>query len=89
MPEAAGILGRAAGGTIAYVRMPIEEVRAFNTDFALMFEWFDRTGYDTDIERLVRETGIRPLTLPEWATKAWNPAAQPARPAPNPIPVPR
>jgi uncharacterized protein YbjT (DUF2867 family) len=90
MPETAGILGRAAGRTIEYVQMPLSEVRAFSADFALMFEWFDRTGYDTDIERLVLETGIRPITLAAWAAKAaWTPDAPPVRPALDPVTAPR
>jgi uncharacterized protein YbjT (DUF2867 family) len=90
MPEAAVILGRASGRTIEYVQMPISEVHAFSADFALMFEWFDRVGYDTDIERLARETGIRPITLSEWAAKAvWNPGAKPVLPARDRITAPQ
>jgi uncharacterized protein YbjT (DUF2867 family) len=72
MPEAAKILARAAGRKIEYEQLPIETVRNFSADFALMFEWFDRVGYDTDIPSLSRETGIRPLTLPGWASKAFR-----------------
>jgi len=90
MPEAATILGKAWGRTIEYVRMPIEEVRAFNADFALMFEWFDRVGYSTDITKLASDTGIRPVTLAEWAAKAArNPGAQPVRPARDRFTAPR
>jgi uncharacterized protein YbjT (DUF2867 family) len=72
MPEAARIIGRAAERRVEYAQLPIEEVRKFSADFALMFEWFDRTGYDVDIPGLARETGIRPLTLPAWAAKAYR-----------------
>ena len=32
-----------------------------------MLEWFDRVGYDADIEGLEREFGIKPTKLAEWA----------------------
>ncbi len=32
-----------------------------------MLEWFDRVGYDADIEGLERECGIKPTKLVEWA----------------------
>jgi uncharacterized protein YbjT (DUF2867 family) len=70
MPETAEILGSAAGRKIEFVPTPIEEVRRWSEDYAIMLEWFDTVGYDVDIPSLVRETGIRPLTLPEWAAKA-------------------
>jgi uncharacterized protein YbjT (DUF2867 family) len=67
MPETAEILGRAFGRTINYVRIPIEDVRKNSEDFALMLEWFDRVGYDADIEGISREFGITPTRLEEWA----------------------
>jgi len=43
-----------------------------------MLEWFDRVGYDADIEKTARESGIRPTRLAEWAaTVSWPaPAAR-------------
>lgn len=73
MPETARIIGRAAGRKIEFVQAPIEEVRKSSADYATMLEWFDAVGYNVDIEALVKETGIRPLTLPEWAARVdWS-----------------
>ena len=69
VPETAEILGRALGRTITVVHVPIAEVRKQSEDYAIMLEWFDRVGYDADIPGLIREYGIRPLTLGEWADK--------------------
>ena len=51
MPEVAKIISNAAGRTIEFVQTPIEEVRKFSADFAIMLEWFDGVGYNADIER--------------------------------------
>lgn len=81
MPETARILSAAAGRKIEFVPTPIEEVRKVSPDYALMLEWFDAKGYNVDIPRLSRESGIRPTTLPEWAAMVdWSPtpAKEPA-----------
>jgi uncharacterized protein YbjT (DUF2867 family) len=73
MPETARIIGEAAGKTVEFVQVPIEEVRKASTDYALMLEWFDRVGYNADIPGTSRESGIAPTTLPEWAGRtAWS-----------------
>ncbi len=69
MPQTAEILGAAAGRKIEFVRTPIDEVRQWSEDYALMLEWFDAVGYNADIRAMSRESGIRALTLPEWAAK--------------------
>jgi uncharacterized protein YbjT (DUF2867 family) len=72
MPEAAKIISKAAGRTVEFVQTPIEEVRKFSDDFAAMLEWFDRVGYNADIERNAIESGIRPTSFAEWAhTAVW------------------
>jgi uncharacterized protein YbjT (DUF2867 family) len=69
MPETASILSQAAGRTITFQRVPIEEVRKGSEDFALMLEWFDRVGYSAKIQANAKEFGIRPTTLTEWASR--------------------
>jgi len=69
MPDTARILGEAAGRTIRFAQVPIEEVRKFSEDFAVMLEWFDRVGYSADIPANAKAFGIRPTTLEEWATR--------------------
>lgn len=70
MPATAQILGKAVGRTIAFERVPIEEVRKMSEDYAIMLEWFDRVGYDVDIPAVAKEFGVRPTTLAEWAGRA-------------------
>lgn len=69
LPDAAKVLGNALGKPIEYLQIPISEVRKNNEDFALMLEWFDRVGYDSDIAGNAKEYGVRPTTLSEWASK--------------------
>ena len=70
MPQTAEILSQAIGKAVAFVQVPIEEVRKFSEDFALMLEWFDRVGYDVDVRALVEESGIHATSLAEWAASA-------------------
>ena len=69
MPQTAEILSRAAGRKIEFVRAPIEEIRKVSEEFAIMFEWMDRVGYDADIPALVKQHGYRPTPLTAWAPK--------------------
>lgn len=69
MPETAAILGRAIGRDIEFVRQPIDEVRAFSTDYAAMLEWFDRVGYDAEIAALEKRYDFRAVKLPDWASR--------------------
>jgi len=74
MPETAEVLGKATGRPVTFAPVPIEEVRKFSEDYALMLEWFDRVGYDADIAKTSAESGIRPIRLAEWAATAkWMP----------------
>ena len=57
MPDTARIIGEAAGRKIEFVPTPIEEVRKFSEDFALMLEWFDAVGYEADIKKIVPGVG--------------------------------
>ncbi len=73
MPKATEIIGEASGKTIEFVQVPIEDVRKFSEDFAIMLEWFDSVGYNADIESRSKESGIKPITLKEWATRVdWS-----------------
>lgn len=69
MVETARILSKAAGKTIEFIRTPIEEVRKYSEDYAIMLEWFDKVGYSVNIHNLINESGIKPLTLAQWAAK--------------------
>ncbi len=52
--ELAKILTEITGSAIGYSEAPLARVRAQSEDFALMWEWFDRVGYDSDINSLRR-----------------------------------
>ena len=67
MPEAAEILTGALGRPIAFAQTPIEQVRQYSEDMALMLEWFERVGYSADIAGLEREFGRALTKLPDWA----------------------
>ncbi len=73
MPEAARVLGDAMKKKLEFVPVPIEDVRKGSADYALMFEWFDRVGYDVHIRSRSRECGIPPTSLASWAAeKRWS-----------------
>ena len=76
MPEVAEILTDALGRPIAFAQTPIEQVRQYSEDTALMLEWFEHVGYNADIAGLEREFG-RPLTkLPDWARHHAQPSGR-------------
>ncbi len=69
MPKAAEILSEALGKTITFQQIPIDGVRAQSEDMALMLEWFERVGYNADIEGVQSKYGLEFLRLPAWARK--------------------
>lgn len=73
MPDVAAVLSRVAGRPVTHFQVPIEDVRQFSEDFALMLEWFDRVGYDADIAGNAATFGIAPTRFAEWAaTVDWS-----------------
>src|SRR5260370_35237773 len=64
MPQAAEILTEALGRPIAFAQSPIEQVRQYSKDMALMLQWFDRVGYSADIAGLEHEFGRALTQLP-------------------------
>jgi uncharacterized protein YbjT (DUF2867 family) len=73
MPEAAEILTEALGRPIAFAQTPIEQVRQYSKEMALMLEWFERVGYSADIAGLEREFGRALTKLPDWAHRNARP----------------
>lgn len=51
-PQMAAILGTMLGHVVEYRQTPIEQIRSFSEDYALMIEWFNRVGYDANIPYL-------------------------------------
>ncbi|KQV01119.1 nucleoside-diphosphate sugar epimerase [Mesorhizobium sp. Root102] len=66
--EQAKILSEAIGRLIRYQEIPIAAARQQSEDAALMFEWFDRVGYDVDIAALRKEfPEVRWHGFADWA----------------------
>jgi len=66
--ERAKILSHAIGRRINYQEIPIAAARQQSEDAALMFEWFDRVGYDADIAALRRDFSEVPWhSFADWA----------------------
>jgi NADPH:quinone reductase-like Zn-dependent oxidoreductase len=73
MREAAELLTEALGRPIAFAQTPIEPVRQYSKEMALMLEWFERVGYSADIAGLEREFGRTLTNLPDWARQHARP----------------
>ena len=69
LPQATEILTEALGRQIHFVQTPIEQVRQYSKEMAVMLEWFDRVGYSADIAGLEREFGRAVTKLPDWARR--------------------
>lgn len=48
------VLSRATAVTVEHVQPPLDEVRKDSPETATMFSWFERVGYDVDVEGLRR-----------------------------------
>ena len=78
--EQAKILSHAIGRAITYQEIPIAAARQQSADAALMFEWFDRVGYDADIAALRKEfSEVRWHGFADWAREFdWSVLERPA-----------
>ncbi|UXN60126.1 NmrA/HSCARG family protein [Phyllobacterium zundukense] len=78
--EQAKILSQAIGRPINYQEIPIAAARQQSEDAALMFEWFDRVGYDVDIPALQRDfPEVSWHSFAGWARKFdWSILEQPS-----------
>ncbi|TIW32939.1 MAG: NmrA/HSCARG family protein [Mesorhizobium sp.] len=66
--EQAKVLSQAIGRPICYQEIPIVMARQQSEDAALMFEWFDRVGYDVDIAALHKDfREVRWHSFADWA----------------------
>jgi len=73
--EMAESLSGVTGRHVEYVEVPLDRVRAGSEDLALMFEWFDRVGYDADIAGLRRDfPEIGWQSFADWARRFEVPA---------------
>lgn len=66
--QQAKVLSQAIGRPIVYQEIPIAVARQQSEDAALMFEWFDKVGYDADIAALHRDfPDVRWHSFADWA----------------------
>jgi uncharacterized protein YbjT (DUF2867 family) len=73
MPEVTAVISDVAKRPVRHVPAPIEEIRKFSDDYAIMLEWFDAVGYDADIEGNAKAFGVKPTRFREWAAgQAWD-----------------
>ena len=61
-------LSEVTGREINHFQVPIEQVREFSEDFAIMFEWFDAVGYSADIPANEDRYGIPATGFRDWAS---------------------
>lgn len=74
--EQATVLSEVLGREIRYQQVPLDALRQQSEEIALMYEWFDRVGYDADIMAL-RETypDVGWHTFESWArAQDWSAA---------------
>lgn len=68
--ETVAVVSKLSGRNIGYEGFDPELMRADNADFAEMFSWFDRVGYNVDIQKLRREfPEVQWQTFDDWARK--------------------
>jgi len=65
--QIAAVLSQEAGREITHFEVPLDQVRASSEEFAIMLDWFEKVGYDADIEGNAERFGIPPTTFAEWA----------------------
>lgn len=72
MTEMAATLSKVIGRPVKYVQQPLDQIRAFSTDLAQMYQWFMDEGYKTDIAAL-RKLYPPLTTFEEWLRKTgWD-----------------
>jgi uncharacterized protein YbjT (DUF2867 family) len=72
--EAAAVLSKATGRAIHYEGFPPDGLRAQSEDLAVMFKWFDSTGYGGDIKNLRHDfPEVKWHSFGQWAREQdWN-----------------
>lgn len=70
--QIAQVLSDAAGRPVSHFQVPLEEVRKGSEEFAIMLDWFERVGYDADIQGNAERYGIPATSFAAWApTVSW------------------
>jgi uncharacterized protein YbjT (DUF2867 family) len=72
--ETVNLLSKITGKSFSYFQVPMANIRQMSDDMAIMYEWFDRVGYQLDIAALKRDfPEVRWHTFESWAkTQDWK-----------------
>jgi uncharacterized protein YbjT (DUF2867 family) len=72
--EVVDILSRVSGRPFSYFQVPMANIRQMSEDMAIMYEWFERVGYQVDIAALRRDfPEVRWHSYESWAkTQDWK-----------------
>ena len=73
MDAIADTLGRVLGREIVYRQLPRETWESERESARAMTSWYERHGYDEDIEALVGRWGVRMLPFEDWLRAVWLP----------------
>jgi uncharacterized protein YbjT (DUF2867 family) len=72
--QMADVFSRALGKTVKYVYIPLEESeRTKGKEWSKMFEWFNKTGYNVNIQQLKSRYGVHLMDLNTFVYRVWIP----------------
>jgi uncharacterized protein YbjT (DUF2867 family) len=63
--EMAERVERTTGKATRFVELPLEQLRSFDAETAIMYDWFNQSGYQADLPAL-QKLHPEPLTLEAW-----------------------
>jgi len=71
-PEMADIFSRVAGRQVSYKQLSVDDMRAYGSDMAMMWDWLNLRGYDANIP-VLREIFPTMKNFDNWvAQSGWN-----------------
>lgn len=74
IPQAAEIFTRVLGREVKFQEASLQDIgKTMGKDMATMFEWFNRVGYNANIEDLVKKYGIALMDFDTFVEKIWAP----------------
>ncbi len=80
-PQIAETFGRVTGVPVRFQQVPMEQLRAFDTELAAMFEWFNHRAVDAPDFAALRVIHPGLMTLETWLHKiGWKPASPSGEP---------
>ncbi|WP_433171429.1 NmrA/HSCARG family protein [Actinoallomurus sp. CA-150999] len=74
-PQMAEVFEKISGLPTRFQELPIEQVKQFNQEMGIMFDWFNHEGFRADVPAL-RTLHPELTTLETWARREWTAPAQ-------------